>query len=322
MMKQRDLPIRKKRIVPNKGLEHGDWRVDVKNPDQVLRQEVPPISLWKKLHLRVEYLDGTSVAGFTNAMVGHGGLELPSDALAQVDIRGWARAIHLAIALFILLPLSVVSTYTLLHLLYKSGPQIDTSFLLQTPVWFTLMGAALYMGLQYSKLIHKLLVYTYVIGHESTHAIATLCCFGKIHNMKIALNGGYVETDKNNFFIALSPYFVPIWMMIWLGALSLLNWGFDIPYGEQILFAGLGFWWAFHIYWTLWILPREQPDMLENGLFFSSLLIWVMNLGILVGILALFNLLSLRQYAHDLLNSAQQIWSFFEGVYALLHALT
>ncbi|MFI3243543.1 MAG: hypothetical protein R3Y56_04755 [Akkermansia sp.] len=320
-MKQRDLPIRKKRIVPNKALEHGDWRVAVKNPEQVLRQEVPPISLWKKLHLRVEYLDGTSAAGFTNAASVQGGLQLPSDALAQVDIRGWARVIHLTIALLFLLPLSVVSTYTLLLLLYKSGPQLDSSFLLQTPVWFTLLGAAFYLVLQYSKLIHKLLVYAYVIGHESTHAIATLCCFGKIHHMKIALNGGYVETDKNNFFIALSPYFVPIWMLLWLGALSLLNWGFDIPHGEQILFAGLGFWWAFHIYWTLWILPREQPDMLENGLFFSSLLIWVMNLGILVGVLALFNLLSLRDYIQELMLSAQQIYAFFELLYALVCAL-
>lgn len=320
-MKQRELPVRKKRIVPNKALEHGDWRVEVKNPDRVLHQEVPSLSLWKKLHLRVEYLDGTSVAGFSNTSLSRGGLELPSDALAQVDIKGWARAIHLLIALFILLPLSVVSTFTLLRLLYSSGSQIDSSFLLQTPVWFTLLGSAFYLILQYSKILHKFLVYTYVIGHETTHALATICCFGKIHNMKIALNGGYVETDKNNFFIALSPYFVPLWMLVWVGALSLLNWGFDIPYGEQILFAGLGFWWAFHIYWTLWILPREQPDMLENGLFFSSLLIWVMNLGILVGILALFNLLSLREYLKALIDSAYQIGAFFEGIYTLLSAL-
>ncbi len=312
-MKQRNLPIHKRSVAPNKSLEHGDWRVAVKNPDSVLRQEVPPLSLWKKLHLRVDYLEGTSAAGFMNA-----GVALPSDVLDQTDIRGWARVIHLLLALLILLPVSIVSTFTLLRLLYSSGSQIDASFLLQTPVWFTLMGAASYTALQYSKLLHRLLVYTYVVGHEMTHAIATICCFGKIHNMKIALNGGYVETDKNNFFIALSPYFVPLWMMVWVGVLSLLNWGFEIPYGEQILFAGLGFWWAFHIYWTLWILPREQPDMLENGLFFSSLLIWVMNMGILVGILALFNLLSLREYLKALVYSAQQIWLFLEGLYLVL----
>lgn len=317
-MKQRELPIHKKRPMPNQPLEHGDWRVEVKNRASVLRQEVPPLSLWKKLHLRVEYLEGTSGAGFAGSSLAEGGFALPSDVIHQVDIRGWARFIHLSIALFIFLPLSVIASLALLRMLYSSGSQLDKAFLLQTPVWFTLLGAAAYLGLQYSKLLHTLLLYGYVIGHEMTHALATVLCLGKIHNMKISLNGGYVETDKNNFFIALSPYFVPLWMLLWVGGVSLVNWGFELAHGEQILYTGLGFCWAFHIYWTLWILPREQPDMLENGLFFSSLLIWVMNLGILVCILSLFNLLSLPAYWRMLLNSAELIWVFVQGVYALL----
>ena len=63
------------------------------------------------------------------------------------------------------------------------------------------------------------------------------------------------------------------------------------------------------MYWTAWVIPREQPDMLENGLVFSLLLVMILNVGILLVVLYCFGLLSPMEYSLDLLEAAQQFWA-------------
>ncbi|MEE3178352.1 MAG: hypothetical protein VX317_01615, partial [Verrucomicrobiota bacterium] len=56
---------------------------------------------------------------------------------------------------------------------------------------------------------------------------------------------------------------------------------------EKILFGTMGATWSFHLLWTLWIIPRDQPDLKENGTFFSLSLIYLSNVLLLSALLCL-----------------------------------
>jgi len=61
----------------------------------------------------------------------------------------------------------------------------------------------------------------------------------------------------------------------------------DIPHAEKLLFSGVGLTWGFHILWTLWMIPRDQPDLKENGTFLSLVIIYLVNLSLLAVFLCL-----------------------------------
>ncbi len=279
-------PARSSRTSP----EHGDWRLPLERPSEAEHLPTLPLSLWRRVQLRAEYWQETE-------------LEPP-----VIPIHGWPRALRLLLSLFLLLPLSVVMAFALLVQLYRAAPAMgQSSFWLSEPVWFSLVGIAGFISLMVAKVAEPLLIYLYVLGHESTHAVAAILSFGKINAFKFDMDGGYVETDKDNVFIALSPYFVPFWMLVWMLLFWLANlcWPFD-SYAPWF-YGGFGFWWAFHLYWTFWVIPREQPDMLENGLLFSMLVIMLMNLGVLLGVLWCFGVITPETYWADVVQSAQRI---------------
>jgi hypothetical protein len=47
----------------------------------------------------------------------------------------------------------------------------------------------------------------------------------------------------------------------------------------------MGVTWTFHMVWTLWMIPRDQPDLKENGTFLSLVVIYLANLLVLVALL-------------------------------------
>ncbi len=267
------------------------------------------------MQLRVEYLQAVSTQSIRTPY-----WEDEED-MPVVPIKGWPRFLRLMVALFGLLPLSVVMVFALMLQLYHAAPTVSTpGFWLSEPIWFTLLGAGTFVSLTIARVAEPVLVYVYVLGHELTHAIAAKLCFGHVQAFKIDFDGGFVETDTDNLFIALAPYFVPLWMLCWLGVLWVGNWLF--PFAEYLpwFYAGFGFWWSFHIYWTLWVIPREQPDMLENGLLLSMLIIIVMNILLLLIILCCFDVITPAGYLADFVSSAQRIWSALLDCWALLFA--
>ncbi len=270
--------------------EHGDWRLPLERPADAEHLPVLPVSLWRRVQLRVEYWQEAEA-------------EPP-----VIPISGWPRALRLALSLFLLLPLSVIMVFTLLVQFYRAAPAMgQSSFWLSEPVWFSLVGVAGFTSLMIAKFAEPLLVFLYVLGHESTHAVAAILSFGKINAFKFDIDGGYVETDADNVFIALSPYFVPFWMLVWMLVFWLANLCFPFDAYAPWFYGGLGFWWAFHLYWTFWVIPREQPDMLENGLLFSMLVVMLMNIGALLGVLWCFGITSPESYWADFVLSAQRI---------------
>ena len=311
--------VRRRKSAQDADARHGDWRVELDNPWEAEHLEVQPVrNLFHRTMVHANYLRHVAVPYYGQGVYGGYGDEVQDWEPAH----GLKRAVRLSIALLVLLPLSVVMVFALLMQLYHAAPTIsDIGFWLSVPVWFTLVGALLFVSLKISLVLESALVYVYVLGHELTHALAALVSFGKVQSVHVDRSGGYVETDADNLFIALSPYFVPLWMLCWLGILFIINyfWPFE-AYGAWF-YAGLGFWWSFHLYWTVWIIPREQPDMLENGLLFSMLLVTLANVGILLGILCCFGVVSVSGFLQDFRACAYRLYELFAYVGEVLVSL-
>lgn len=286
---------------------HGDWRLEVHNPHEVEHLQMQPVrNLFHRTRARAQYLRNMAVADYSYA---------GDSALDWQPAHGLKRAVRLFIALVVMLPLSVVMIFALLLQLYHAATSMrELSFWLSEPIWFTLMGGLLFASLKFSLIAEHILVYVYVLGHELTHALAALISFGKVQSVHVDMSGGYVETDADNLFIALSPYFVPLWMLCWMGGLYIVNYFYPFAGYAPWLYGGLGFWWVFHLYWTVWIIPREQPDMLENGLLFSILLTMLMNVGILLGILCCFDVVSFSGYVADFRACAGSLYDLISDL--------
>ncbi len=81
--------------------------------------------------------------------------------------------------------------------------------------WFWALGGGLALWLAIWLLLPRPL-WVYVLGHELTHALAVYLHGGKVHQFKVTSAGGHIVTDKSNWFIALAPYFIPLYSLFWI----------------------------------------------------------------------------------------------------------
>jgi hypothetical protein len=82
----------------------------------------------------------------------------------------------------------------------------------------------------------------------------------------------------------------------------------------QWLFLLLGATWAFHLTFTIWMIPKGQTDLTSHGVFFSLVIIYLMNVILLsVFLVVAAPDLSFFSYAGDLLHHAEDfsemIWN-------------
>ncbi len=282
--------------------EFGGWRMHLESPEVAERIKPIRLSFLQRLLVQVESLQNAE--------------------LVIEPLRGRARLVRFCIAVLLLLPLSVLSLLTLMMLIYHAAPTMGiTNFWLSDSVWFTMVGLVSFFSLIVTNSAETALIYLYVLGHEATHAVATLLSFGRISNFVFTTEGGYVETDADNIFIALSPYFVPFWMLVWMFFFWLGNCFFPFDSYVRWLYGGIGFWWAFHLYWTIWVINRKQPDILENGRTFSMLVIVLMNVWVMMGILCLFGLASPSSIGGELCRSGLLLLETFHFYASRLTAL-
>jgi len=122
---------------------------------------------------------------------------------------------------------------------------------------------------------------TYVFGHELTHAFWILLFRGEVTAFSSSSKGGKVEGTKGNFFIALSPYFFPVYtiLLIVLYFIGKLFW--EPGQFTSAFFFLIGFTWAFHIILTVSVLLKGQTEVKKNGYLFSITLIYIMNVAVL-----------------------------------------
>src|SRR4029434_5352953 len=77
--------------------------------------------------------------------------------------------------------------------------------------WFFSLGVVLWL-IAFFGLPRPIVLY--VFGHELTHALWVWLMGGRVSRFKVGREGGHILTDKNNFLIALAPYFFPLYSIL------------------------------------------------------------------------------------------------------------
>lgn len=147
-------------------------------------------------------------------------------------------------------------------------------------IWVaTLAGAACWL------VIYLLLpkpMWVYVFGHELTHALWTWIFGGRVRRFKATANGGHVVVTKNNFVIALAPYFFPFYaalvVLVFVTGHLIWNWHPYVVWFHLLLGAA----YAFHVTLTWHILKSRQSDITDQGYVFSGVVIFLGNVTVLL----------------------------------------
>ncbi len=72
-----------------------------------------------------------------------------------------------------------------------------------------------------------------------------------------------------------------------------------------MLYAAIGFTWGFHMCFTIWMIPKGQPDLHYGGTFFSVMVIYLLNLCLLAVLLIIASRkVTAWGFAHDLLQNS------------------
>jgi hypothetical protein len=125
----------------------------------------------------------------------------------------------------------------------------------------------------------------YVLGHEITHAVAILASGGRVSGFKVRHDGGHVIADRTSAFIALSPYLIPFYPLVFG-----LVWGLVLlvlPAWKTYTIIFLPLWgmsWGFHFTFTASLLRAGQSDFQSQGYFFSWITILLCNFWMVLGV--------------------------------------
>jgi len=165
-------------------------------------------------------------------------------------------------------------------------------------------------------LLHVLVmrpVYIYVLGHETVHVLATWLCGGKVVSFNVTPSGGNVVTSKTNFFIELSPYFVPLYtILLGVAYFALRVSGQQFTHMTLYFIFLVGVTLAFHFVMTSEVLRVQQPDIVRSGLVFSLVLILIGNLIITMAFFCpLFDL----SFVNFIKGSWQNSWGMYQDIY-------
>lgn len=217
---------------------------------------------------------------------------------------GWLLRFSRWMLALLLLPVCAVTTWTFFD--QFTDATLEHRFWTTKEFWYFTTGCLLMTGWFFSGLLRPFFLYLYVLGHELTHILFIWLFRGRVSSWGVGLDGGYVTTDKSNIVIALSPYFVPLWAALGVVIYAIVNAIWPVPpAAEKFLFGYTGFFWAFHLLWTLWMIPRDQPDLRENGTCLSLAIIWLANQLLLAALLCLASQsLGFRDFATEWVANA------------------
>ena len=210
------------------------------------------------------------------------------------------RYIRLALAI-ILVPLVIALGWNFFDLLVSLSQKVSENII---PFWAGLGSYFLFQAVFFRP------IRTYIFGHELTHAIVGILSGARLKGFKVSSSGGSVVLTKTNILIALAPYFIPIYTFLillfyWAGSRFLDAEGY-YPY---FLFA-VGFSLSFHLSLTWYALSQGQSDLKAFGVFFSAVLVLIINCVVLS---ALFRILfpgqiNLAQYFSLSFKRTALIW--------------
>src|SRR2546421_1239441 len=144
------------------------------------------------------------------------------------------RWVKFVVAIF-LLPVCAILTQTFFTVFTRAtiahrlwaGPEF----------WFFSLGALLWL-IAFFGLPRPMVVY--VFGHELTHALWVLLMGGRVSRFRVGRAGGHIVTDRNNFLIALAPYFFPLYSILAIGVFGVLSIFYDMQRYGRLLYAVIG----------------------------------------------------------------------------------
>jgi len=146
--------------------------------------------------------------------------------------------------------------------------------------WVPALAGAACWVVVYILLPKPMLVY--VFGHELTHAIWTWLFGGRVKKFKASAKGGHVIVTRNNFLIALAPYFFPLYAVLVMAAFWAGQWFWNWRHYLVWFHLALGAAYAFHVTLTWHILKHSQTDISEQGYLFSAAIIFLGNVSVLL----------------------------------------
>ena len=188
--------------------------------------------------------------------------------LQQFPMPKWANHLIALVAL----PVCLGLTGTLFRLL-EAGSH-------QTTIWVPLTAGAACWLVIYLLLPKPMLAY--VFGHELTHVLWTWLFGGRVKKFKVSRKGGHVRVTKTNFLIMLSPYFFPLYALIVLGFFLAASRIWDWQTYHVWFHLLLGAAYSFHVTLTWHALKSEQSDITAHGILFSTVIIWLGNVIVLL----------------------------------------
>jgi hypothetical protein len=181
---------------------------------------------------------------------------------------------------FFLLPPAWISTRTFFTCFRVAA--VHHRFWASEEFWFFGLGAVLWV-ITFFGLPRPLVLY--VFGHELTHALWVWMMGGRVSAFRVTREGGHIVSDKHNIWIALAPYFFPLYSIAVIAAYGAGTLFCNMEPYHRWLYALIGVTWAFHVSFTLWMIPKGQTDLTYYGTFFSLVIIYLMNLGVLTVLL-------------------------------------
>ncbi len=186
------------------------------------------------------------------------------------------RILRLRIAMG-LLPLAPAALLALMDLAAPLG------LLQREPAWLT--GGFAAWCLVWLVLPRPVMIY--VLGHELTHALWARAMGAKVSNMSVGRAGGSVTVSKSNLWIALAPYFFPLYTVLLIFGAAVAGLFVDLSPWAHWLLAAVGATWGFHFTFTIQMLAVGQSDLRPYGTFLSLVVIVVMNAaGLMLGVVA------------------------------------
>ena len=180
--------------------------------------------------------------------------------------------------------------------------------LLRTQGCIFFLGGIAVWGILFWLLPRSWLMLPYVYGHECTHAIWVKIFGGKVEEkFHVSLEGGHILADRVNTWIALAPYFFPIYSVLVLSIYGVAKIFTDVSAFEWVMFLLLGFTWSFHLAFTCLLIMQGQPDLHYGGTFFSMILIYAINLLIVIALLlTTAPHITMRGFAEQFFSNTEQ----------------
>jgi hypothetical protein len=105
---------------------------------------------------------------------------------------------------------------------------------------------------------------------------------GRVKKFKASAKGGHVVITKSNFVIALAPYFFPLYAVLIVAVFCLGHWLWNWRYYLVWFHLLLGAAYAFHVTLNWHILQQSQTDISDQGYLFSTVIIFLGNVTVLL----------------------------------------